>query len=151
MAQPYELPNRSLVPLLAPKQKNLAELRAENRLIKTSYWANSLAAVITTSIKYGVLAFGLYMAYLSILALSGKHTDAMFALSVFGNITISKALAYVFGGGGIIYGGFQQRARKRMVERLGPRVKELETGIDPARSSSELTPRGENQPKDRVG
>lgn len=97
------------------------------------------------------MAFGFYMAYRSIAALSGQHTEALFAFNLFANVTVSKALAYVFGGCGIIYGGVQHRARKRIVGRLGPRVKELEEGIDPERSSSELTPRGDTHPNDRIG
>lgn len=129
------------------KQKTLAESRAENRLLKRGHWANALAAVLTTAMKYGTLAYGFRQIYLSVAALAGKQTVADLAFKFLASVGISKWLAYALGAGGLTYGWFQQRARRRIVSRLGPRVKDYEAAIDPGRSSSELTPAGDT-PRD---
>ena len=54
----------------------------------------------------------------------------------------------VFGFGGITYGRLQSKAKKDAIELYHPRVKKLEEALDPKRSSSELTKRGNTRPED---
>lgn len=64
------------------------------------------------------------------------------------NIKFSQVAAWVFGCGGVIYGRTQHRLRKNTVKFFQGRIRDLETGIDPDRSSSELTIDGDTRPED---
>jgi hypothetical protein len=133
---------------LARKQKSLAELRAENRLLRRGNVAASITKVLKTAIKYGALVLVFRYLYLMVLALSGKTTFASIVISFIGNLTVSKALAYIFGGGGVLYGLGERHVRRKAVKRHGNRIKHLESLIDPNRSSSNLTETGETPPED---
>jgi hypothetical protein len=64
-------------------------------------------------------------------------------------MTISKWLAYAFGGGGLLYGLNERRLRRNAVRRLAPGRVQYEQGLDPGRSSSGLTQTGETSPEER--
>lgn len=132
------------------KQKTPTELRAENRLLRRGHISTSIASVLNTACKYGFLAYAARQIYLSIDSLAGETTLATFIVEFFGNVSVNKWLAYTFGGGGIVYGWFERRARRKNLKRLGPRNKQLEAAIDPNRSSSKLTDKGDPPPKGEV-
>jgi hypothetical protein len=109
----------------------------------------AVASVFNNVIRFAALCILAYFVYASIAVLAGKQTDANIGVSFLGNLTVSQSLAYIFGGGGLVY-GFRERAlRQRTVERLQRRIQELEAAQDPARTSSKLTPKGETHPRDR--
>lgn len=81
-------------------------------------------------------------------ALAGKRTDAKLLFeAVF--IQSGNWLPWLAGGGGAGYGYAERKLRKKKTEQLQSRIRELETQIDPDRQSSELTPQGDTNPKDR--
>jgi len=125
------------------RQKNAAELRAENKLLRRTNTAMAVASVFNTFIRWGVMGFLGWCVYLSLAALAGKVTAASVVVQFLGNVTISKALAYALGGGGIIYGTYERGLRRRTIAHLNSRIKKLEAAKDPDRSSSKLTKRGE--------
>ena len=84
-----------------------------------------------------------------LVAYAGKSTMADVALRLVADLQIDRAAAYIFGGGGVAYGLQQRRLLRRNIARLTPRAKELETRIDPDRSSSGLTATGTTPPRDR--
>jgi hypothetical protein len=102
-----------------------------------------------TGMKYGCILGIVYFIYLSIAALAGQVTLASIGISILGNVTVSDAVAYIFGGGGIIYGLNERRVRKSTVERVQGRNVSLEKRLDPGRTSSQLTPRGDTHPDDQ--
>jgi hypothetical protein len=73
---------------------------------------------------------------------------AQVVISFLGSMTVSKSLAYMFGAGGVLFGAYERRLRKKTLAHLHPRAKELEKLIDPRRSSSTLTNEGETNPLD---
>ena len=81
-------------------------------------------------------------------ALAGKTTIANIFLKAIGNLTVSQSLAYILGAGGVAYGVGERKVRQKTIQRLQDRNQELEKRIDPHRTSSELTRRGETNPKD---
>lgn len=105
--------------------------------------------ITVSAFKWGAVSWIAYCFYLCILALAGKTTLAEIIIRFFANIGVSESLAYVLGGGGLIYGIRERRLRQRTVKRLQPRIQQLEEIIDPKRSSSGLTPLGETDPRDR--
>jgi hypothetical protein len=130
------------------KQKTAAELRAENRILRQLRTSEGFVSVFNTLIKWGGLLGISYFAYLSIDALAGQTTAADIGIKFLADVKVSEAVAWIFGGSGIAYGLRQRKLRRDTVERVQRRVEGLEKEIDPKRSSSELTRRGETPPED---
>jgi hypothetical protein len=93
-----------------------------------------------------LVAFGFFNC---IQALAGKTTVAEIGLNFLGDLRINNALGALFGAGGLAWGTVERTLRKRTVKRLSSRIKDLETAIDPNRSSSKLTDKGGTRKEDR--
>ena len=126
-----------------------AELQAENTLLRKHNSATQLANVINNFIRWFGICVIAYFAFRSIDALSGENTTADIGIKLFADVRLSEVFAYLFGGGGVIYGLRQSSLRRNTVERLQGRIKHFEQQHDPNRTSSELTPRGEAHPNDK--
>jgi p-aminobenzoyl-glutamate transporter AbgT len=100
-------------------------------------------------IKWGGLSFMSLMAFLIVRSLAGQTTIADIGVNILGNFRISTAISYVFMFSGVLYGASERELRKRTVERLAKRISELELQLDPNRSSSNLTSRGDTRPEDQ--
>jgi hypothetical protein len=110
------------------------------------------AAVITTLIRWaGAVALG-FWAFKSIDVLAGRSTLAAIGvtLKALGKVYISEAVAWLFGMGGVGYGLVQRRLRHSVIARLSPAVRDREKVIDPKRTSSQLTERGQTKPQDEL-
>lgn len=125
---------------------------------------DTIARIVTSLIKWGALCFISWMGATAIHDLAGKETLANFDLgarletksetvtsSTIGltNSTSLAILGLIFGFGGILYGRQQARLRKDTVERLHQYQLKYEQTIDPNRTSSTLTVRGETRPEDK--
>jgi len=131
------------------KRKTVAELQAEVELLKREKAARGWVEVVNNVVKWGGLVLIARYGYLTIDSLAGGRTMADIGIQLFTDIRISSALAWVLAGSGIYYGHRQRKLRGDVVERLQRRIRELEERLDPNRSSSRLTPRGETNPEDR--
>lgn len=115
-----------------------------------------LIKCLFTSITWIVLAWILFLA---IDSLAGKITYAN--ISIQGSIqeACDQAISYtgawilllsiIVGIFGIVYGRRQASLRKSTVERLTAQITILEKIVDPGRSSSQLTTRGETAERDK--
>jgi hypothetical protein len=130
------------------KKKTLADYKAENRILRRTHISVSIASVINTLIRWAGIVGIVYCIYLSINALAGRQTIANIAVNFLGSLTVSKSVAYILGGGGVIYGVAERKLRQRTIKRLQGRIQQLETARDPKRTSSRLTERGETNPSD---
>jgi hypothetical protein len=128
----------------APKRPSSQELNFAFKIRLVERFAD----VITSLFKWGSVAFFSYCMYRSIDSLAGQETFAKIGISFMANMTISKWVAYIFGVGGIAYGWNEKRLRHNTVKRLGPSRLEYEQRLDPNRSSSGLTTRGETSPEE---
>jgi hypothetical protein len=106
------------------------------------------ASVANNLIRWGGLVAIFYFIYRSIGALAGNTTVANIGLTVFGDVKLSDVFGYVFGGSGVAYGLAQKRLRRNKTHYLQGRIKDLETKLDPQRTSSGLTTHGDTHPKD---
>ncbi len=88
-------------------------------------------------------------AYFSIEALAGKKTDASFVLNYIFASGGDHWLPWVVSFFAMLYGSAQHVLRKRKTAYFSKRISDLELRIDPSRTSSELLPTGETNPKDR--
>ncbi len=99
----------------------------------------------TLLISWGFLSLIFYFAYLMIDSLAGQETQANIGISMFFDW---RSLGILLGAGGIAYGWRERRLRQSTVQRLQPRIQELERLLDPGRTTSLLTEKGETNPED---
>lgn len=133
---------------MAGMKRTKEELQAENEFLKRGGYAESVSKVLQTGIRFGALAFSVWCLNDAIVSFAGKTSDANVLIQFLTDIQVSNALAWVFGGGGVLYGYKQRSLNGKTVERLQPRIEQLETSFDRNRTSSGLTKTGETNPKD---
>lgn len=108
-----------------------------------------LSSAIHLGIKYGTFAFLGWQAKQVFLSLAGQTTMANFALDILSNVKGSHWAAW---GGTVTFAGyglFERKLRRDTVKELHKRIRDKELERDPNRTSSQLTPRGETNPKDK--
>jgi hypothetical protein len=111
---------------------------------------DAIDANVRLLIRYGFLAIVAFFAYRAVNILAGQHTFADLGVKIFADVRIGNAIGYAVGGGGIAYGARQRKLRGDTIQKMGKRIKELETAVDPNRSSSGLTERGHTRPEDEL-
>lgn len=144
-------------------KRTRAELEVENQRLRDYGFGTNLTKVVRDLIKYGAVVWIVYFVYASIDSLSGKTTLANIDLKAKGELSSPTEvesedawrycwpvlpLAGLFGIGGILYGRRQAKLRHDVIEREHQRTLELEAKLDPERTSSELTSRGDTRPED---
>lgn len=130
-------------------KKSKTQLEAELKVLRSVKTSEGITHVLLALIRWGgILGIARY-AYLSIRALAGKNTGADIGVQFFANIDVSIAIAWGVAGGCILYGARQRKLRKDTVERLMGRIQTLEGQLDPNRTSSKLTLRGDTRPEDK--
>lgn len=127
-----------------------ADLEAQLNQLRKQRNAGAVAAVLINLIRWSAVCVICYFGYLSIKSLAGESTTADIGIKLMGDIRLSEVFAYLFGGGGVAYGYRQKKLRQNTVERLQGRNQTLEEKLDPHRTSSGITPRGETNPEDVI-
>lgn len=117
--------------------------REEHRILEKATLAEGAIQVLSSLIRWGSIVAITRYAYLAIDSLSGKNTLADIGVNFLTDIKVSVAIAWSAGVGGMVYGARQRKLRKDTVARLQERVRDLESEINPNRSSSNFT-RSEN-------
>src|SRR5579872_5036220 len=95
-----------------------------------------------------LIIFG-FVAYM-VSHIAGKTTLAQIGMSFIGDIRISDAVAYIFGGSGFAYGLNERRLRHKKTASMAGYSALLETKIHPGRTSSGLTPKGTTRKEDKL-
>lgn len=134
------------------KAKRSRTSQAGQKVYERVRKAEIKASVANAFIRYG-FSFGIaYWAYRVVDTLAGRTTlaDIGIDVSVIANENVGQLLAWLTGAGGIIYGLAQRRLRRRTIHRLQGRIRDLETQIDPGRTSSSITTTGQTRPEDRI-
>lgn len=81
--------------------------------------------------------------------LAGETTRLAFELSVLADVRLVLTIAITLTGSAIAWAVLERLLRYRKVEALQDRVKQLELRIDPKRTTSGLTPKGQTNPRDK--
>ena len=110
---------------------------------------DATASVANTFIRFAGLGFLGFCAWRSIAALAGQTTLASIGISVLGKVYVSEAAAWLLAVGSVGYGITQRQLRRRVIARYAPIMREHEKAVDPRRTSSQLTERGDTKPEDR--
>ncbi len=84
-----------------------------------------------------------------LVAFAGKETAANLALSLIVNLQADRWFAYLVGAMGVGYGAVERHLRRRNIRRLTAHTAQLEKRLNPARTSSGLTPEGKTRREDR--
>lgn len=132
-----------------PNQKRNKQVLSEDELKRRHQrWMAGLAAgksLFTTAI-IGLFVWLCFhsMFYLPIAVAHGETTTISVAQNWLANINASVYVAWGAAATGITYGELQRRKRTKERAAKDSRIAELETQIDPGRTSSGLTPGGES-------
>lgn len=129
--------------------RSVERLQAENEFLRRGGIAEEIGKTVRWLIVGSASVAGLYFVSHAIEALAGKQTDANVIVNFLTKFEVSVVLGWAAGGCGLAYGRSQRKLRKAAIERLSGRIQELETQIDPSRSTSRLTPDGDTNPEDK--
>jgi hypothetical protein len=91
-----------------------------------------------------------YFAKESVESLAGKKTLANLGINAILGLDYKQVIAYSVAGRCYWLYRSEKMLRKDTTQRLTDRVTYLELQIDPNRTSSEIMPTGETNPKDRI-
>ncbi|NOX27851.1 MAG: hypothetical protein GXP21_06660 [Gammaproteobacteria bacterium] len=130
------------------KRKSRSELEVDLKSLRKSRLMEGLVSITNSLIKWGAIVLLARYIYLSIDALAGNTTLADIGISFLGEVEVSVTIIVVTAVISVIYGFLQKKLRKDTVEKLQTRIIELELKIDPSRSTSNLTTRGDSRPED---
>jgi hypothetical protein len=130
----------------APHRAPPTELRLGTQTIAERY------ATIRTVIRTCGFVAGFYFLFRCIEQFAGTSTQVDVAVSLFiqAIAEIKFALALSLTGAACAWAAVERALRKRVIANMGGRIAELETIIDPGRSSSGLTQWGGTHPRDRL-
>lgn len=120
------------------------ELRAELNALKSHDRTYTVASIANTLIMWGGLVLIARYGYWCVDALAGRETAA----TIIGNIDIKTAFPWLVSIASMGYGLRERRLRKTNIKRLATRNRHLEATIDPTRTTSGLTERGDTNPLD---
>ena len=131
------------------KIKSKKELEIENRLITSHRRSEGISSVLNNLIKYAAIVFVARYCFLSIHAIAGQSTVMNVMVNLIANKWFAIVTSLLLNVGCVSYGKHQNKLRKDTIERYEKRIRELEAKIDPRRTSSQLTPRGDTNPEDK--
>lgn len=142
-------------PVTDKEKRSQAELDAGVRTQRIHVVGETISRTWAALVKWSSLAFMAWTVERTLSRFAGKNTLADISLSALINIDglpiIVGGLSVVFGVGGIAYGRAQAELRRTTVERLHQYQEKYERSIQPGRTTSKLTPRGDTRPEDQDG
>jgi membrane protein YqaA with SNARE-associated domain len=106
-------------------------------------------ATARTAIKAAAWVACAYIGFNAATAFAGQSTAVAISLILTALVDAKFALSIALAGAACAWAVAERLLRHRKVEQMQGRLKELEKKIDPGRSSSGLTTKGQTAPKDR--
>src|ERR1700733_2902499 len=100
-------------------------------------------ATARSAIRVAGWVLAAYFAFKALAQFAGESTDLAVSLVLTALVDFKFALSIALTGAACAWAVAERSLRHRKVEQMQGRLKELETTIDPHRSSSGLTPRGQ--------
>jgi hypothetical protein len=88
--------------------------------------------------------------YFMVDRLAGQTTMAQVGVNVVGNIRISDAVAYIFGGSSGAWALRERQLRRKKTAEMAQHTQRLEALLDPTRTTSGLTQSGTTRPEDKI-
>lgn len=129
---------------MAAKPTPRAKAAADPNL--TFFKVDQLYRTVRTAIRVVGVVGCVWLTRDALSSFAGTVTSV--TLSVLADMKVGVSIALA--GCAAAWGGLERYLRHKKVEQMQGRIKELELKIDPARSSSGLTPAGRTNPKDKL-
>jgi hypothetical protein len=107
------------------------------------------AEILRYAIKYGSYTASTYFISMAARAFAGQATLVDFAANVITSLNANQWAAWVLAGICGVGWVRQRKVHHDLIERFAPLNRAREEALDPARSSSGLTARGDTHPGDR--
>lgn len=106
---------------------------------------------IRTLIRCASMVLIAYFVYLAIKSLAGHDTSLSLLMSLLFDaiVDVKIVVAFTMAGACAVWAVAERALRHRKVDNLHGRIRELETQIDPGRTSSGLTTKGKTNPEDQ--
>jgi hypothetical protein len=116
----------------------------ELRRIEERYWT------FRTFVRSAAVCIVAYFAFEAVQKLAGQNTVVDVALSLALNVLakLEIVIAVALTGATTAWALIERALRRRKVDHMQGRIRELETRLDPKRSTSGLTPKGKTNPRD---
>jgi hypothetical protein len=102
-----------------------------------------------TTIKSIAWVFCVYVAFSAATKFAGQSTSVAISLILTALFDLKFVFSFALAGAACAWAAAERALRHRKVEQMQGRLKQLETQIDPNRSSSGLTTQGKTAPSDR--
>jgi hypothetical protein len=102
-----------------------------------------------TAVKAVAWGFAAYVGFGALREFAGQDTSVAISLILNALVDFKFVISITLAGAACAWAVAERALRHRKVEQMEGRLKMLETKIDPGRSSSGLTSRGETNPRDR--
>jgi hypothetical protein len=108
------------------------------------------ADVVRTLLRVGGTVGVFYLIYVTLTAFAGKTSSAnlRFVAKVITSLRLDQVISYLAALVGLVYGLYERSLRRGYIEKFSGRIEELESRLDPGRSSSGLPSTGETRPDD---
>jgi len=139
------------------KQKSREQLEQELAFLKTRRLVDGTTALASQLIRVGGVVGAVYFGITRpIEALAGKGTAADIAVLLRAQLERDGGNTWVIAASwlltvlAVVYGWVERTLRRNTVEQLQGRIQALEKSVNPTRTSSALTPRGETRKEDRI-
>jgi hypothetical protein len=129
-----------------PSENRKLELRYQLYFRLIELVSKAADQIIPGVVAVLIVYFGIYR---TAHELAGKNTLASLGIGLLSDAKPDEIISYAAAIVGWIFGVTAQRLRRNTTERLTTRIQELEKQIDPNRTSSGLTRRGETPPEAR--
>lgn len=115
-------------------------------------WLSGLAKGLDTLkylIKWGAIVWVAYFVRDMVASLAGQTTVADIVVKVVATASRSQLVAWLIALGALSWGWLEMKLRRKNIKVMSGRIRELESQLDPGRSSSKLTTTGETRKEDK--
>jgi hypothetical protein len=107
------------------------------------FLVDRITKLLDTLVRFGAVVLIVYYVMRGVGQLAGKFTYADIGIDFIAKLIFSQGLAWSLAGVGTVYGFRQRNLRREETKRMGERLRQYETQIDPRRSSSRLESQGD--------
>jgi hypothetical protein len=100
-------------------------------------------------VRFGAICFCVFCLADAIKAFAGQETNATILMDIILSLRANHWIGFIFGGGGLIYGGIKNKQLKNTRKAMGDHISKVEKKIDSGRQKSRLNKYGETHEDDR--
>jgi len=130
-------------------KEKLTEQEMRYRYARSTLVWRNLTKTLGTILKFGLFGWVFYWFFDAIKLFAGEKTDANILINLIFDMKIDKWIAYIFGAGGMIYGGVRNYQTKQTRKKHSEYIRKLEEKLDSARQKSRLNEYGETHEDDK--